>query len=121
MARNWSIQAPTRTLQGKETIHVLRWTAVRHRVAPLWALVDFDHQGHHSTILVDEGSLCREALWLGYSWCADRVRDREEAGHQGQDRGAATRDRQIQRGMSSHRHEICRRVEAERRETGKVD
>lgn len=36
-----------------------------HRLASLWALVDIDHQGYHSTILVNEGSLCGEALWHG--------------------------------------------------------
>ncbi len=103
MARNWDVQVPARTLQGKETVHVLRWT-ICHRLASLWAL---DHQRYHSTILVHEGSLCREALWLGYAWCAHRVRDLEEARHQGQDRAATTRNREIQRGMSSHRNEIC--------------
>ena len=33
--------------------------------------------------------------------------DLEEARHQGQDRAATTRNREIQRGMSSHRNEIC--------------
>lgn len=75
LARNRRIPDSAEAIGGQETIYILRWTAIRDGVAPLWPSVGLHNQGHHTQILVDERSLCTETLRLGHPRPAHRVRD----------------------------------------------